>query len=231
MKISILLFYLAIPIVTNALTLSLQGVAKNQNGEVVYIEKHTIQKDSNGLSRFIKVEYTKPNGVKFAEMVSDFSQSKILPETVFQDNRFKMKSTIMLKNNNVHFEEIRNDKPFASKVHNFKVSMVASQGFDNFIKMNSDKFVVGPVEFKFGVIDTQDFYSLIGFRKSSKYENEVEYTIQASNWFARLFAGELKVVYDSKKMKIVSYAGRSNILDDQGNSQNVLIEYKWSDGT
>lgn len=210
---------------------TLEGAAKNHKGELLYIERHTIEKDENGLSKFIKVEYLKPNGSKFAIMTSDFSKNKTVPETLFEDLRFKSKSAIRLTNNSVIFEEVKNEKETFNKMFKLNDSMVASQGFDNFIKLNSTTLEKKPIEFKFGVIDTKDFYTLTGYKNSSKSEHEIEYRIHPSNWLARIFAGELKIVYDSKNMTIKTYAGRSNILDDQGNSQDVIIHYQWSDGT
>lgn len=227
MKTLISLSVLILPITLWSQTL--EGTAKNSNGEIVYFEKHKIEKDQNGLTRQIRVEYTKPNGIKFAEMISDFSKNRNIPETTFEDSRFRSKSSLRLIKDSVVFEELRNGKLHSTKSFPLNENMVASQGFDNFIQMNRWALEKNPVEFKFGVIDTQDFYSLTGYAVRSITDNEIRYKIRASNWFARLFAGELLIAYDIKKMRIKSFNGRSNIMDDSGSSQNVTIEYQWND--
>jgi hypothetical protein len=103
------------------------------------------------------VDYEKPDGTPFATMTSDFSNNKMIPETHFQDFRFKTKSSLRHSGHLVEFEEFKNDVFVAKKVFPLTNSMVASQGFDNFIKLNSSKLESGPVHFKFGVLGSKDF--------------------------------------------------------------------------
>lgn len=206
---------------------TLTGVAKNKKGEIVYVEKHEIQQDDAGLNKFIRVEYSKPDSLPFATMTSDFSMNKNVPETTFEDKRFNTKATIRVVGNLVEFEEFKNDKSISKKTLPLNDAMVASQGFDNFIKANSTKLAANPLEFKFGVLDKKDFFSLTGYRKPAGTVDEVEYGIRASNWLIRLFAHELRVIYDLKSMRLKSFVGRSNILDDTGKAQDVAIQYEW----
>ena len=226
MRRSIFLFCILTASLSWAETLT--GVAKNLKGEVVYLEKHKIDKDQNGLNKFIRVEYSKPDGSIFAKMTSDFSINKNIPETTFEDKRFNSKATIRIVGNKVEFEEFKNNKSLSKKTIPLNDSMVASQGFDNFIKANAAKLASQPLQFKFGILDKKDFFSLTGYRKPASSSEDVEYGIQASSWIVRLFAEELRVVYDSKSMRLKSFAGRSNILDDSGNSQDVVILYQWA---
>jgi hypothetical protein len=205
----------------------LEGVVKNPKGEVIYLEKHTIQRDDSGLSRFIRVEYSKPGGKVFATMTSDFSKHRTIPETEFEDKRFNTKSLIRITENTVEFEEIKNDKTASKRSFPLTKTMVASQGFDNFIQIHSPQLNTDPVNFKFGVLENKDFYTLTGYRRTPASEEEVEYGIKASSWFLRLFADELRVSYDAKNRKLKSFVGRSNILDDSGNPQDVAISYQW----
>ncbi len=227
MKIPILFLAFIIPLL--ALAEVLEGEAKNQKGEIVYLEKHTIEKDQKGLHKFIRVDYSKPDGTSFATMTSDFSNSKTVPETTFEDTRFKSRSLIRLLRDSVEFEEFKNGKSISKKNVPFNDSMVASQGFDNFIKLNSSKIDKMPIEFEFGVLESKDFYTLTGYKVQTKSPLEVEYGIKPSKWYLRLIADELRAVYDSKNMRIKSFTGRSNILDDSGNSQIVVIHYNWKD--
>ncbi len=225
MKTLLCFLFIAFPTVSAGEIL--EGIAKNQKGEIVYLEKHTIKLDAAGLNRLIEVIYTTPNGRSFATMTSDFSNSKTVPDTIFEDSRFKTKISMRLINKSVTFEETKNGKRVSKKEFPLNEQMVASQGFDNFIKINSSKLEAGPVDFKFGVLDSKDFYSLTGYKKNAATSDEIEYGIKASTWFVRLFAGELRVSYDVKDKKIRSFSGRSNIKDNSGNSQDVFISYKW----
>jgi hypothetical protein len=73
-----------------------------------------------------------------------------------------------------------------------------------------------------------DFYSLTGYSLDSKKPEETEFGIRASSWILGLFAQELRVVYETKTMLLKRFKGRSNILDDSGKSQDVDIQYQWS---
>lgn len=221
-----LTFFLILSITFSSQAEVLEGVAKNHKGEVVYHEKHKIDKDEQGFNKFIQVEYFDSQGAKFATMSSDFSKSRTVPETQFEDLRFKSKFIIRVLEGNVEFEEFKNEKSISKKKIPFFENMVASQGFDNFIRLNLSKLASGPVDFKFGAIPSQDFYSLTGYQKSSTSMGEIEYGIRASHWLLRLFASELRVLYDTKNMQIKLFSGRSNILDAFGNSQNVIIQYQ-----
>lgn len=224
MKMMLFLLLFSIPLFARAEIL--EGIAKNSKGEIVYLEKHKIDIDSAGFHQLIRVEYMKPDGEIFATMTSDFSKSKTMPATNFEDFRFKTKLNLLLDENSVYFEEVRDNKTVSKKSFPLNASMVASQGFENFLKMNLSKLENDSVNFKFGVLESKDFYSLEGYKKSTQ-EDEVEYGIRSSSWLINLFAGEISVVYDSKTKKLKSFSGRSNILDDSGKAQDVLIDYKW----
>lgn len=227
MKTSVFLLNILLPLLSQAEVL--EGVAKNLNDNVIYLEKHQIEKDEKGLSKYIRVEYSRPDGTLFATMTSDFANSNTVPETTFEDTRFKSRSLIRLLSNSVEFEEIKIGRSIVKKKILLNNLMVASQGFDNFIKLNSSKMNTAPIDFEFGVLANRDFYKLTGYKLPASSSQEIEYRIRPSNWFISLIADELRVVYDSKSMKLKSFIGRSNISDDSGKPQDVVIQYKWKD--
>lgn len=208
----------------------LLGTARNGKGDVVYLERHEIRKDASGFNQFIRVEYTTPEGRVFASMTSDFSKNKTLPETVFEDKRFNLKSILRLSDSSVEFEEIKDGKSVAKTSAPVSELMVAGQGFDNFLRGHLEKITTAPVQFRFGVLGKGAFYSLTGYKRPAKSADEVEFGIKASNWLVRLFADEIRVVYDAGSMRLKSFAGRSNIPDDSGEAQNVTISYQWKEG-
>ncbi len=208
----------------------LQGVAKNGKGDIVYLERHTVETDKEGLNRIIRVVYTKPEGTPFASMTSDFKNHKLIPDTRFEDSRFDVTRIASLSGNIVEFEEIRNRKIVEKRTFPLNDSMVVGQGFDNFVRQNFDKLEKQHIEFVFGVLDNKDFYSLTAYKKNSTSAEKLEYGLKASSWFLRLIAGEIRVTYDLKSMKLKSFQGRSNLVDDSGRPQDVYIIYNWMDG-
>lgn len=229
MKNLVLLLTFLMPWFTEADVLL--GEARNAKGEIVYLERHEIQKDDLGFNKFIRVEYKKPEGQIFATMTSDFSKNKFVPDTTFEDLRFGAKTVLRLRDKAVEFEEFKGEVSKSKKSVAFKNQMVASQGFDNFIRANSVKLSVKPQDFYFGVLSEKDFYTLTGYKRPSKSQDEVEYGIKVSSWLIRLFAEELRVVYDAKTLRLKSFIGRGNVISDQGKPQDVTITYQWKEET
>jgi len=207
---------------------TLSGVARNSEGQIVYLERHQIEFDENGLNRFIRVEYLRPSGEVFASMTSDFSKDRMIPETIFEDQRFQTKMTLRHNQDRLEFQETRKGKQISRKALPKKENMVASQGFDNFIRLEFDKIQTGPRQFEFGVLANQDFYTLSGYAKKASSPDDVIFGIRASSWVLRLFASELEVAYDAKTKRLKRFSGRSNVLSDSGKAQDVVITYEWS---
>lgn len=159
-------------------------------------------------------------------LTGDFSSSKTVPDTLFEDKRFNRKSSLRLSGKFIEFENSINEKIVSKKAISFNESMVASQGFDNFIRINFSKLKNESIEFKFGVLENQNFYPLKGYKRSAT-TSEVEFGIKASSWILGLFSSEIKVKYDSTTKRLKYFSGRSNILDDSGKSQDVTINYQW----
>ena len=208
---------------------ALRGTALNPEGKPVYFEKHEIKTDESGMTRFIRVEYSKPDGSVFASMTSDFTKNNTVPDTVFEDKRFNLKALIQVQDQKVQFEEFKNGLSVSKKSFDLKESMVASQGFDNFIRQNSQVLSSGPIDFSFGVLEKKEFYTLTAYKKPSEKSDEIRFGIRASSWLIRLFANELSVTYDAKNLKLKTFEGQSNLLDDSGKSQKVLINYEWGE--
>lgn len=222
------IFFITITLTSNVLFAEiLHGTARDKSGQIVYLEKHDVEKDESGLNKSIRVEYSRPDGSVFATMTSDFSKNRMLPDTVFDDQRSQSKITLKVEDRSVLIEEHKKNEKISQKKFSVQDSMVASQGFDNFIRKNMDVLSSKSLNFLFGVLEKKDFYELTGYKIASNSSADLEFGIRASNWLFRLFADELKVVYDGKSKKLKSFAGRSNILNDAGEAQNVVISYEW----
>ena len=55
----------------------------------------------------------------------------------------------------------------------------------------------------------------------------MEAVLKLNHWLFRYFAPTLRLVYDSNSKKLVEYRGISNILDTDGNRQDVRIINKY----
>ena len=57
--------------------------------------------------------------------------------------------------------------------------------------------------------------------------DRVEAVLKYNHWLFRYFAPTLRLVYDRKSKKLVEYTGISNILDSEGDRQDVRIVYRY----
>ena len=102
---NVVIFLICFFSVNQSLAEVLSGIAKNTQGNVVYTERHTVEMDESGLSKFIRVEYSKPDGAQFATMTSDFSKDLNVPNTTFEDKRFNIRATMRIVDGMVEFVE------------------------------------------------------------------------------------------------------------------------------
>ena len=56
-------------------------------------------------------------------------------------------------------------------------------------------------------------------------EGKVIFEVEIDNWFLKLFAPKLKMVYDAKLKRLLSYSGLSNIRTEDKEMMNVDIDY------
>jgi hypothetical protein len=67
--------------------------------------------------------------------------------------------------------------------------------------------------------------ALILFTTDRNGKEKTKRLPEVKNWFIALFSPTLRVSYDRKKNRILSYEGISNIKDEKGKNQNVRIDY------
>lgn len=211
-------------------TWELTGQVTSLDGKTpLYTEHHRVELDEKGLNKKIESQYKK-DGVEFARMNSDFSKSALVPDIEFTDSRFELKQE--LKQNEkkeLVFRTLRKGQKEKTKTFSPTDSSVAGQGFDNFIKIKFDELQKSSVPLRFGVLEEMDFFSFTGKSRPALSADRARFGIKLSNPLLSLFLKELEVEYDVATRKLSSYRGLSNILDEKGKGQNVLIQYTWKE--
>jgi hypothetical protein len=211
-----------------ASTWELTGHVTSLDGKVpLYTEFHRIELDEKGLNKKIESIYKK-QGAEFARMTTTFEKSPFIPEVKFQDSRFGVRQELTwVENSQVRFRTEKPGKPAKEKVLVAPQNSVAVQGFDNFVKVHFDELQKSSMPLHFGVLEEMDFFSFTGAAKKALSPERVRFGIHMSNPLLRLFIDELEVEYDVVTRRLSSYRGLSNLLDDKGRGQKVLIQYVW----
>lgn len=206
-----------------------EGVATDlKSGQFLYKEVHQIEKDKEGFNKVITSSYLDKNNNIFAKMVSDFSKNKMIPETTFEDFRFKLKQIQKISSNEKELEliHLKDQKQISSKKINLSKDFIAGQGFDNYIKANFSKLENSKI--KFVVLDQLDFFSFRTDSLPSKEESHQKFQMKMDSFFISLLVAPITVTYDKISKSLIQYEGLSNIFNDKEKSQEVLIAYKES---
>ncbi len=210
-----------------AVALTFKGTARDlETRAIVYIEEHELELGEQGLVKNLRTRYLRPDGTPLASIVSDFSRHPTVPESTFEDLRFKRKetSTLSADGQQVTLRVQADGKELHNKTFKVQPSLVVGQGFDNFIRKNFAALAKDSIPLTFGVMAKADVYDFLGTRRG---DTEGSFGIKIDNMFLRLFLDELRVDYDPKTRRLLRYRGLSNITTDAGKDQKVDITYEY----
>lgn len=212
-----------------------EGTAKNEAGEIVYYEEHQVEHNKQGQVKQILTRYLRPNDKRemFARLESKFHKSTYVPESTFEDFRFnereesfisKGKEQLTLKHT-----DAQTDKT-STEVLKITSKMVMGQGYHNYILAKLDEFEVGQkrtLDFVVAAKQTSHEFDLTYLGRKKVDSDLVTFRLDITNWFYRLFADKIEVDYHPGNKRIMAYRGLTNISDDEGDSQSLIITYSY----
>lgn len=224
------LLFIMIPLAASGKTQHFKGFAyKSKDKKVLrYTESHKRVYKAGKLFTS-ETTYLNPEGKKIATLKCNYSKSPTLPDFEFEDLRTgNWEKTVV--ENGVAKVQYREDKDSKIKTKNFKdlESLSASQGLNEFIRLNLEKIKEGDDLVTTFLIPAKLMDIDILVTGEETKSDEVEVSIKVDNWFLRIFAPKLELVYSPKGGDLMAYYGNSNIETDKGKQQKVYIEYDYS---
>jgi hypothetical protein len=203
----------------------------SREGKPVYQERHVVSYEGGKVVQS-ESEYKGVDGTLLGKLVNDYRQQLMTPDHVMEDFRQKNKHGTRLKGAEIEVfnkDEKKNEEVKVLKLNSFGNRLaVGGQGLHYYLVAHMDEVLQkGKLDLKFiipGKLDAYDFNLKIKEVKNGKIFMEVE----IGNWFLRMFAPKLKLVYDEKTRHLLSYEGLSNLKDEKGNMMNVTIEYDYN---
>lgn len=218
-----------------AKTEKFRGVARDDKGQIAYIEQHEILYAESGLVDKVITRYVRPNNESemFAKLESYFDQAtNFVPRSVFTDFRFEHKEETKISDDKKKLEiihtDLKTDKS-KSKTLDISESMVMGQGYHNYILTNFEAFKKGEKRtLDFVVPARQDFYRFdLTYVGLLEKENRKVFRLDITSWVLRLFADKILVTYDASNKRLMSYEGLTNITDDKGKNQSLTITMEY----
>jgi hypothetical protein len=201
------------------------GEARNENGELVYREKHSVTREGGRVLTSL-TEYSSPDGQLIATMESDYSRNLSMPTYVFEDLRRGYREGLRDEDGEyIIFNKTKDGEEKTEAVTNTK-DVFSCQGWHYYLVNNLAVLERDNVELNL-ILPSQLKAFPFEIQRVRSEGDRVEAVLKLNHWLFRYFAPTLQLVYDGKSRKLVEYRGISNILDSEGNRQDVRIVYEY----
>jgi hypothetical protein len=201
------------------------GEARNEQGELVYREKHSVTREGGQVITSL-TEYSSPAGQLLATMESDYSRNLSMPTYVFEDLHRGYREGLRDEDGEyIIFKKAKDGEEETEAITNTE-DVFSCQGWHYYLVNNLSVLERENVELN--LILPSELRALpFEIQRVRSDGDRVEAVLKLNHWLFRYFAPTLQLVYDSKSRKLVEYRGISNILDAEGNRQDVRIVYKY----
>jgi hypothetical protein len=201
------------------------GEARNEQGELVYREKHSVTREGDRVITSL-TQYISPADQVIATMESDYSRNLSMPTYVFEDRRRGYREGLRDENGEyIIFKKTKDGEEEREAITNTE-DVFSCQGWHYYLVNNLAVLERENVELN--LILPSELRALpFEIQRVRSEKDRVEAVLKLNHWLFRYFAPTLQLVYDSKSRKLVEYRGISNILDSEGNRQDVRIVYKY----
>lgn len=201
---------------------SVIGTASNSQGETLYTEKHF----TNGQGFTHKVSYF-AQGKEFASKTINQGQTPASPSVKLTDTRSGQKYSVESDGENVIFSF---KKTAQSKTKKGKTAinkpLIIDAGFNAFIQNHWQALNKGEKLTVFYALPTRQSLAKLVVSKNNNCAKAHCFTIAVKNWFLALIVDKLKLSYNEQK-QLLSFQGPSNIVDKNGKTLNVTIQYRY----
>lgn len=226
---NILILGLFISFLTHGNTQVYTGKAY-QDGKLIYTEKHEVEM-KDGVVMKSTTTYFDLNDKLIAKLSNNYSKSLNLPENEMVDERQKSKHGIRYEGDTpVMYAQENNKREETKKIDlkSFKKRLVVGGQGLHYYLLGHMKEVIEKKNLKLkflipGRLDAYDF----DLKIIKVAEDMAHIEVEIHNWFLKLFAPKLKMIYDIKKNQLVKYEGLSNLksTDDKMMSVEILYHY------
>ena len=172
------------------------GEARNEQGELVYKEKHSVTLDGDRVIGSL-TEYIGPAGRVIATMESDYSRNLSMPTYVFDDLRRGYREGLREENGEyIIFKKTQGGEEETEAVTNTK-DVFSCQGWHYYLVNNLAVLERENVELK--LILPSELKALpFEIQRVRSEGDRVEAVLEFNHWLFRYFAPTLQLVYDSK---------------------------------
>jgi hypothetical protein len=204
------------------------------SNELLYIEEHTLKTDT-----LQEVIYSEPDGIIFGKKSIDYSNTIDKSKPAFTQTNARNGESITIGYTSdskvrIHYQE-NGESDTEEKVITLAGNGVIDAGFDHTVRNHWEELNAGKVLVIDYLVPTRlDTISLevkkTACAESSSHIYQVDtrcFVIQAESWLIGLLMTPLQLRYKTADQSLLTFKGRSNICDKDGNYQDVVIRYSY----
>lgn len=251
LKLSAYLFLIAITSFTTAENSSLTNtINKNfigyaydlETGELIYTEHHKYTSHN-----IHEVQYKEVNGEVFASKTVNYENNDYAPDFIQENSRNgeRIESKRDNKGILIRYQENRSSSVDSNRI-NANPKLIIDAGFDKFISQNWKELLAGQeMTIDYLIPSSLDHYELSIIKEDCEDDTLHCFSISSSSFFISLLSSKLLLTYKalykedangansdnahSSRIRLMSFKGRSNICDSEGNYHDVIIQYQYEE--
>jgi hypothetical protein len=199
--------------------------ARNEDDVLVYNEKHTVDFDGDRILHSL-TEYLSPEGERIAILESDYAMNVSMPTYVFEDLRRGYREGLRRDEEKYVIFRQEQGKKEEAKALSDTSGVFSCQGWHYYLVDNLDVLEKGNLMLRL-ILPSELKAHTFQIEQTDNEGDRIKAVIKIDNWFLRLFAPRLRLVYDRRIDKLVEYEGLSNIPAPDGGRQDVRIIYTY----
>lgn len=200
--------------------------------ELLYTEQHSYPS-----AVIHDVKYKEPDGKLFANKTIDYQYSYHAPNILQKNNRNgelidikRIEDKDGQQETLIKYQENKKESIKTGSVNN-NSNLVIDAGFNQFIIKHWDTLIAGKkMTIDYLIPSALDHYELSIKKESCEDKGQHCFSISASSFLISLFSSDLKLTYkitENNHIRLISFQGRSNICDSEGDYQDVKIIYQY----
>lgn len=194
-----------------------------EGDQLLYVEYHSIESDPDHNRTSSTVRYHHPDGSVFAHKQLTYDESGFFPDFKFLDDRNASVLQVKKIEDQITIQQGAQTKPNSESLDAAKQGvMIADAGFDVFMVKNWSELVSGKamkVEF---LAPTRNMFVTFDIQRTFINDTTIGFNLAPNNFFISLLVDPIKLEYDLKSGRILSYKGLTNI--EKGMQGNMTGE-------
>lgn len=201
------------------------GKALNKWGELEYVEEHVIAYEGKAVTHSRTTYFDSANRI-IGHLTSEYSPMPQFCSYTFNNLRKQYVDGVQVRDNQICLFRKQNSAAEKEVVClPMEEKQIVGQGFHHFIIDQLDAIASGSIlHVKLAVPSRLDQFDF-RIRKMSEKGKNLQIRLEIDNWFLRLFAPHVDVVYETENGRIIRYEGISNMSDASGRYKKVRIDY------